>query len=214
MMTDPQVSAPASSLSSSLPSSLLPCTAFIGLDDLTELPEGDGHPVIIFPGAAGDERALLPVRNCCEALGYAVYDWEQGFSSSLQGATDEWLHNLAEHVGGVATLHGRRVSLLGWGVGGLHAREVAMKRAPLVRQVLTLGTAFVDDQLARRLRTTPPVPATSICRRTDGVVACQTCLLDGRCRSAYVEVDGSDNGLHAVLRLVAQQLSQPEETWR
>ncbi|HET7794980.1 MAG TPA: alpha/beta hydrolase [Rhizobacter sp.] len=186
----------------------------MGLDGLTELPEGDGHPVIIFPGPAGDERALLPVRNCCEALGYAVYDWEQGFNTGSQDDMDDWLDNLAEHVGGVAALHGRRVSLVGWGLGGLHAREVALRRAPLVRQVLTLGTPFVDDQLARRLRTTPPVPATSICRRTDGVVACQTCLLDGRCRSAYVEVDGSRNGLQAMLRLIAQQLSRPEEAWR
>jgi hypothetical protein len=207
--------------------------------DADDLPEGDGHPVIIFPGLASDKRALLPLRNCCESLGYAVYDWEQGFNTGPHGDIDEWLRNLAEHVHGVATLNGRRVSLVGWSLGGIYAREIAKMRAPLVRQVVTLGTPFagtgddtnagwlykllngsaplVDDRLAERLRTTPPVPTTSIYSRTDGVVAWQTCLLDGTCKAENVEVDGSHIGLPwnpQVLRVVADRLCQPEGAWR
>lgn len=215
--------------------------------DREALPEGDGHPVIIFPGLASDKRALEPLRACCEALGYAVYDWEQGFNTGPHGDIDEWLHNLAEHVRGVATLHNRRVSLIGWSLGGIYAREIAKLRAPLVRQVLTLGTPFlargsetnvawlyrlvngsapfVDDQLAARLRETPPVRTTSIYSRTDGVVAWETCVLDvdgdGDCEEGgeaeNVEVDGSHIGLPwnpQVLRIVADRLAQPEGAWR
>ncbi|HEX3138597.1 MAG TPA: alpha/beta hydrolase [Rhizobacter sp.] len=208
--------------------------------DRGDLPEGDGHPVIIFPGLASDQRSLLPLRTCCEALGYAVYDWEQGFNTGPQGDIDEWLHNLAEHVRGVASLHGRRVSLVGWSLGGIYAREIAKMRPPLVRQVVTLGTPFsstgretnvgwlyrlvngsvpfVDDQLAQRLRTTPPVPTTSIYSRSDGVVAWQTCLVDGSTsESENVEVDGSHIGLPwnpQVLRIVADRLSQAEGAWQ
>ena len=208
------------------------------LMDQAALPEGDGHPVIIFPGLASDKRSLVPLRNCCEALGYAVYDWEQGFNTGPQGDIDEWLGNLAEHVQGVASLHARRVSLVGWSLGGIYAREIAKMRSPLVRQVVTLGTPFggtggetnagwlyrmvngsepvIDDPLAARLRTTPPVPTTSIYSRTDGVVAWQTCLLDGSLQSENVEVDGSHIGLPwnpQVLRIVADRLSQPEGRW-
>jgi len=207
--------------------------------DRQVLPEGDGHPVIIFPGLAADKRSLVPMRNCFEDLGYAVYDWEQGFNTGPQGDVDAWLENLAEHVRGVATLHGRRVSLIGWSLGGIYAREIAKIRAPLVRQVVTLGTPFpgngrdnnaawlyrllngslpiVDDKLAVRLRTTPPVPTTSIYSRSDGIVAWQTCLLDGSVEAENVEVDGSHMGMAwntHVLRIVADRLSQPEGAWQ
>jgi pimeloyl-ACP methyl ester carboxylesterase len=199
------------------------------------LPEGDGHPVILIPGLASDERALLPLRNCCEALGYAVYDWQQGFNLGPHGDTDEWLHNLAEHVRGVATLHSRRVSLVGWSLGGFYAREIAKLRPPLVRQVLTLGTPFaregqetqvawlyrlvngraslVDEQFSTRLCTTPPVPTTSIYNRADGVVAWQTCLLDGSFEAEDVQANSSHAALPwspQVLRIVADRLGQPE----
>ncbi len=207
--------------------------------DQADLPEGDGHPVIIFPGLASDKRALVPLRNCCEALGYAVYDWEQGFNTGPHGNIDDWLENLAEHVRGVSTLHARRVSLVGWSLGGIYAREIAKMRSPLVRQVVTLGTPFggtgnetnvawlyrlvngseplIDDQLADRLRTTPPVPTTSIYSRTDGVVAWQTCQLDGSTEAENVEVDSSHIGLPwnpQVLRIVANRLCQPEGAWQ
>jgi len=207
--------------------------------DRQALPEGDGHPVIIFPGLAADKHSLLPLRNCCEDLGYAVYDWEQGFNIGPQGDVDAWLENLACHVQSVATLHGRRVSLIGWSLGGIYAREIAKIRAPLVRQVVTLGTPFagngrdnnvawlyrlvngsppiIDDKLATRLRTTPPVPTTSIYSRSDGVVAWQTCLLDGSVQAENVEVDGSHMGMPwngNVLSIVADRLSQPEGAWK
>lgn len=210
------------------------------LMDREALPEGDGHPVIIFPGLAADKRALVPLRNCCEALGYAVYDWEQGFNTGPQGDIDEWLENLALHVRGVATLHNRRVSLIGWSLGGIYAREIAKLRPPLVRQVITLGTPFlsrghetnvgwlyrlvngaqpfVDDKLAARLRETPPVPTTSIYSRTDGVVAWETCRIDGSCDAGEnVEVEGSHLGLPwnpEVLQVVAERLSRRESAWR
>jgi len=210
------------------------------LMDRETLPEGDGHPVIIFPGLASDQRALEPLRNCCEALGYAVYDWEQGFNVGPRGDVDAWLHNLAEHVGGVAALHNRRVSLIGWSLGGIYAREIAKLRPALVRQVITLGAPFaargddtnaawlyrllngaapfVDDRLSERLRDTPPVPTTAIYSRSDGVVAWQTCVLDGEDDEAEnIEVEGSHIGLPwnpQVLRVVADRLAQSEGAWR
>jgi pimeloyl-ACP methyl ester carboxylesterase len=221
------------------------------LMDREALPEGDGHPVIIFPGLGADKRSLEPLRNCCEALGYAVYDWEQGFNTGPHGDIDAWLHNLAQHVRGVTTLHNRRATLIGWSLGGIYAREIAKLHPKLVRQVITLGTPFgsrgegtnvawlyrllngeapfIDEQLAERLRSTPPVPTTSIYSRTDGVVAWQICRITGDregeaegdseldCEAENVEVDGSHMGLPwnpQVLRIVADRLAQPEGAWQ
>lgn len=207
--------------------------------DRDALPQGDGHPVVIFPGLASDPHALRPLRLCCEQLGYAVYDWEQGFNTGPSGELDAWLDGLAQHVHGVARLHHRRVSLIGWSLGGIYAREIAKLLPSQTRRVVTLGTPFagrggethvgwlyrllsgqpslIDDPLAQRLRTPPPVPTTAIYSRSDGIVAWQVCRHDdadteGGLRD-NVEVDGSHIGLGwnpEVLRVVANRLARPD----
>ena len=42
----------------------------------------------------------------------------------------------------------RRVSLVGWSLGGLYAREVAKRVPDLVRSVTTLGTPFTGHPRA------------------------------------------------------------------
>jgi hypothetical protein len=109
-----------------------------------------------------------------------------------------------------------------------------------VRGVVTLGTPFagdgdatnvgwlyrllsgqparLDPALAARLRSTPPVPTTSVFSRSDGVVAWQAC--QERCehpRAENVEVEASHIGLvwhPKVWRVLADRLNQPEGDWR
>ncbi|NRF70229.1 alpha/beta fold hydrolase [Aquincola sp. S2] len=210
------------------------------LMDQDKMPPGDGHPVVMFPGLASDRHALMPLRKCCESLGYTVYDWEQGFNTGPPAAIEPWLGALADHVRSIARRHGgRRASLLGWSLGGVYAREVAKLAPRCTRHVITLGTPFagtgrennvawiyrllngerpmIDEALAARLRTNPPVPTTSIYSRTDGIVAWQACLLEEADQAENVEVDGSHVGLGwnaAVLRIVADRLAQREGAWQ
>lgn len=213
--------------------------AGMNLMDRTRLPAGDGHPVVFFPGLATDRRALAPLRNCCEKLGYDVHDWELGFNTGPSGGLDEWMQGLAHHVAGLSASSGRRVSLVGWSLGGIYAREIAKLRPESVRQVVTLGTPFagsgadtnvgwicgqlpggapqVDPALSARLKITPGVPTSSIYSRSDGVVAWQACLLQAGRRAENIEVDGSHLGLPwnpKVIAVVADRLSQPEGAWR
>ena len=209
------------------------------LMDRSHLPVGDGHPVVLFPGLATDQRAVAPLRTCCEQLGYRVHDWEQGFNTGPQGGIDDWLGGLAQHVAAVSAEHGRRVSLVGWSLGGIYAREIAKLVPQSVRHVVTLGTPFagsghetnvgwlfqalngqapaVDDDLSARLRITPVVPTTSVYSRSDGVVSWQACVLPKGRQAENIEVDGSHMGLPwnpKVLSVVADRLSQPEGGWR
>ena len=52
--------------------------------------------------------------------------------------------------------HGRKVSLVGWSLGGLYARQLAKMMPERVRSVITLGSPFADwpeiDQRLARLR--------------------------------------------------------------
>jgi hypothetical protein len=133
------------------------------------------------------------------------------------------------------------MSLVGWSLGGIYAREIAKKLPDGVRQVITIGTPFagtggdethvgwlyrlvsghnptLDAQTMHRLRTTPPVPTTSIYSRSDGIVAWQACLERSDCKHAEnIEVDGSHFGLGwnpRVLAVIADRLRQPEGAWQ
>src|SRR5207253_11019469 len=90
---------------------------------------------------------------------------------------------------------GRKVSLIGWSLGGVYARELAKVMPESVRGVITLGTPFAagpkstnawriyeltSGRSAQReheenadLHIAPPVPTTSLYSRSDGIVAWQ-----------------------------------------
>jgi pimeloyl-ACP methyl ester carboxylesterase len=210
------------------------------LMDRDALPAGDGHPVVIFPGLAANEVSIGPLKAMCEALGYAVYDWGRGFNLGPKGDVDDWLRELATHVQGIERVHERRVSLIGWSLGGIYAREIAKIAPAAVRSVITLGTPFggtpeqthvgwlyrlvsghdaaLDRALLARLRKAPPVPSTAIFSRTDGIVAWTACRNASRspcCENIEVEASHVGLGWHpTVLAIVADRLRQPEGAWR
>lgn len=202
--------------------------------------EGDGHPVLIFPGLAADGSSVAPLREHCRSLGYTAFDWGRGYNTGPQGDLDAWLGELAVHVEELLAGHTQPATLIGWSLGGLYAREVAKLLAPRLRQVITIGTPFnaqadhsnvgwlfralggsapaFDAALTKRLRTPPPLPTTSIYSRTDGVVAWQTCRHHQRSRFAEdIEVVGSHIGLgwnRAVLGIVEDRLRPQPGAWR
>jgi pimeloyl-ACP methyl ester carboxylesterase len=207
--------------------------------DRRSLPAGDGHPVVLFPGLAADKTCMAPLRELCEDLGYDACDWGRGFNTGPGGDVDEWIAELACEVAELADRKARAVSLIGWSLGGLYAREIARLRPDVVRQVITLGSPFAGDgdatnvgwlyrvlsgqsariapELAQRLPRTPPVPTTSVFSCSDGVVAWQACVDPCDHASAQnIEVEASHIGLvwhPKVWSVVADRLAQPEEAW-
>jgi hypothetical protein len=214
--------------------------AHMRLMDKSDLPAGDGHPVVIFPGLATDKTCVAPLKGFLSRLGYAACDWGRGFNTGPRGDIDSWLEALADDVVELAGDDDRRISLVGWSLGGIYAREVAKLRPGRVRQVVTIGTPFagtteqthaswvyrlvngqapaLDEVLLARLRTPPPVPTTSIYSRSDGIVAWQACVQTGSAPHVEnLEVEGSHCGLGwnpAVLGILADRLRQPEGGWR
>jgi pimeloyl-ACP methyl ester carboxylesterase len=132
---------------------------------------------------------------------------------------------------------GRKVSLIGWSLGGVYAREMAKEVPEDIRCVITLGTPFrgspratnawrvyewasgetVDTVNREEIERSPPVPTTSIFSRTDGVVAWQ-CSVEREARQVEnIEVEASHIGLGvhpAVLYAIADRLAQPEGAWQ
>jgi len=203
------------------------------------LPRGEDHPVVIFPGLATDSRFTAPLARHCADLGYTTHDWGRGYNCGPDGDVDTWLDRLANDVALMIQSHRCTATLIGWSLGGIYAREIAKRLAGRVRQVITIGTPFgggpehtnvawlyrllngetavIEAGLARRLRTPPPVPTTSIYSRTDGIVAWQACRERGGQATENIEVDSSHLGLtwHPdVFAIIADRLSVPEGAWR
>ena len=201
---------------------------------------GDGHPVIVYPGLGAGSMTTSQLRNFLRHAGFQANDWGGGVNIGHEGEFDAWLDGLAANVREVQGRNdGRKVSLVGWSLGGIFAREIAKRAPDAVRIVVTLATPFsaLGDashagalfrmfngeagQLApgieARLRLSPPVPTTSIFSKSDGIVCWRGCIERRSATTESVEVDTSHLGMvnHPdVLRIVANRLAQPEGGWK
>ena len=93
---------------------------------LKRLPHGDGHPVIVFPGLGAADMTTAPLRGLLESLGYSAYPWKQGFNfGPRQGVLDA----CRQLVRRTADRHGKKVSLIGWSLGGQHRQQQRPRQA-------------------------------------------------------------------------------------
>ena len=200
------------------------------------LPRGDGHPVLVLPGLFAGDGSTTALRGVLRALGYQVDGW--GLGRNI-GPTAPVVQGMDERLGALAERCGRRVSIVGWSLGGIYARALARRRPDLVRQVVTLGSPFrltsrhqsrayrafqrfshlhvQSLQLPLEREAAPlQVPATSIYSRWDGIVAWRACLDTPSERAENIEVVGSHLGLGhnpAVVWAVCDRLAQLEGAW-
>jgi hypothetical protein len=211
--------------------------AFLGALPLLNLaPRGDGHPVLVLPGLVASDVSTRPLRSFLGGRGYAVSGWKQGRNLGLRdGVQDSMVDLLTE----MNDTHGRKVSLDGWSLGGLYARQLAKMMPDRVRSVITLGSPFAgppkatnawqvyelasgkradeaDPDFGGSLADPPPVPTTAIFSRTDGICAWQGCMEKPSAQAESIEVESSHCGMGhhpAVVYAVAERLAQPEGAW-
>lgn len=208
-----------------------PCVGF--------LPRGDGHPVLVLPGFTGTDDSTEPLRWVLRTLGYEARGWDLGRNV---GPTDFVLDGMEARLEILHRQYGEPVSLVGWSLGGIYARELARDNPAAVRQVVTLGSPFRmrrDDRssiqhladlfeeswrpgalrraLAERDKPPLPVPSTAIYSRSDGVVSWELCVDDAVGQHENVEVYGSHTGLGFnpwAVYAVADRLALHADGWR
>jgi pimeloyl-ACP methyl ester carboxylesterase len=211
-----------------------------GLPLLRLAPRGEPHPVLVLPGLLASDVSTRALRAWLGRLGYPVVGWALGRN---RGPTQEVVDELPALVDRLAREHGTSVSIVGWSLGGIYARRLAL-RAPLqVRQVISLGSPF--GQANRRLDGSPgsrafqrysplhtadkihssrgslakplPVPSTAVYSRWDGVVDWRACRQKTGPTSENVAVRSSHLGMGhdpAVLWVAADRLAQPRDGWQ
>lgn len=193
------------------------------LPALMRAPRGDGHAVLVLPGMLASDGSTLVLRRYLQALGYQVHPWKLGTN---WGPSQEIRSGVRQRFRELADRYQRRVSIVGWSLGGIYAREIAREAPALVRQVITLASPFAagyrsdgstDAALAERLRHAPPVPCTAIYSKTDGIVPWAACLEEKGPQTENIEVQATHIGMGVnplVLWAIADRLAQPEGGWR
>ena len=211
--------------------------AFLGALPLLSLaPRGDGHPVLVLPGLVASDVSTRPLRAFLKSKGYAVSGWRQGRNLGLRDGVQQAMVDLVHEV---SDAHQSKISLVGWSLGGLYARQLAKMMPERVRSVITLGSPFAghpratnawrvyelasgrradeDHRFGGALSEPPPVPTTAIFSRTDGICAWQGCMEKSSPIAESIEVESSHCGMGhhpAVVYAVADRLAQAEGEWR
>ncbi len=202
------------------------------------LPRGDGHGVLVLPGFMATDGSTGPMRRLLGQLGYDVAGWKLGRNVRVDNArVEEMVRRVDEHYART----GGKITIVGWSLGGVLARELAKQMPEKVRQVITLGSPISDDRdhsnarrlfemlngrepepmrqgKFRKLAEAPPVPTTSILTKADGVVHWRGSVQhpDGNPRTENIEVFASHIGLGvnpAVMLAIADRLAQAEGEW-
>jgi pimeloyl-ACP methyl ester carboxylesterase len=197
---------------------------------------GDGHAIMVFPGLSASDATTFPLRGYLGRLGYLTEGWSQGFNFGPRAGV---LETARRRLATAYERSGRKVSLIGWSLGGVYARELAKEMPEAVRCVITLGTPFAGPPKSTNawrvyqltsgrnidreheqynLPAAPPVPTTSIYSRSDGIVAWQGSVQDpDHAQTENIEVVGSHIGLGvnpSAWWAAADRLAQPEGAWR
>lgn len=201
-------------------------------------PKRHGRHVLVLPGFLTGDATTAPLRHLLSRLGYETHGWDLGLNrgptQELQAKLQVLLHSLYEKHG--------KISIVGWSLGGLYARELARRYPHMVRQVITLGTpachADPDElppllvQAAEYLtaqefeelhagffkhgKSNPPVPTTAVYSKTDGVVNMNSSLIEESRIHQNVAVHATHIGMGvnpAVLWVVADRLAKPVSRW-
>lgn len=206
---------------------------------LSRAQKGDGHHVLVLPGLMAGDYSTVILRNYLASLGYHPHGWGVGRNI---GPTREIVDSMRNQIESLTSENGP-ISLIGWSLGGLYARQFGRMYSDSVRQVITLASPFRlmhrEDTLAsviferykhlhvtaeemdvpeqEHLRDPIPIPTTAIYSQTDGIVPWQACLNELYGCAENIEVKASHIGMghqHAALWAIADRLAQPVDDWQ
>jgi pimeloyl-ACP methyl ester carboxylesterase len=199
---------------------------------------GNGHPVLVLPGFVGSDRSTLPLRRLLRLRGHDAHGWLLGHN---YGAHQQVMRGMYRRLEQLHERTGQTVSLVGWSLGGIFARELARDRPSMVRQVITLCAPFrfrdddrghastLYDAIGPRVdpfagrirpeneRPEMPVPVTAIYTRTDGIVPWHACIETASHRRENIAVRATHTGIGVNMLAaiaVADRLAQAEGRWR
>jgi len=182
---------------------------------LAQQMRGDGRHLLLIPGLLASEQRMEPLRKILSHAGYDAHGWGMGRNF---GPKPDSLEQIDRRVDEIRRETGGLVTLIGWSLGGLYAREYAKFASAKVSGVVTMGTPFSGDPRANhawriyqlvsgfpvdrppftcRREEKPPVPTVALWSRRDGVILPECAHGRAGERDRAIEVDCSHMGFAA-----------------
>lgn len=146
----------------------------------------DGRPALVIPGFIANDRTTMELRRALAADGWRVHPWDMGWNMGVQADT---VDRLKARIDAISP--DQPMLVVGWSLGGVFARALALAHPERVSAVVTLGSPFsgdprannvwklyewvaghpVDNPPIERRSDKPDVPTLAIWSRADGIVA-------------------------------------------
>ena len=205
---------------------------------LTKHKRGDGHPVLVLPGFMTSDYSTGVLRRFLNEIGYQSFGWDLGRNTGDQMFNEK----VSELVLDVYARTGQKMSIIGWSLGGVYARQMAKQHPDLIRQVITLGSPFagitqpnnvswiyqlltngrkveeLDKELLDDISKPSSVPTTAIYTKEDGIVSWKVCYekeLNEYRQNIQVRSSHFGMGVNPmVLRILANRLQYRKENWQ
>lgn len=157
-------------------------------DRLARRFHGDGRPIMVIPGLFTSDLRTAGLRRVLRKAGYRAHGWGLGRNMPIRA---DLLDRLDGRVAELASRYDAQVTLIGWSLGGLVAREYAKHAPDRIGAVITLGSPFSGDPRDNRAwrayelvadhrvdevpiggdrRAKPPVHTTAIWSSRDGII--------------------------------------------
>ena len=149
--------------------------------------QGDGRAVMVLPGFLASDITTSRLRKTLIGAGFRAHGWGLGRNAGIKADLFDRLDRRLDML-----KLDQPLTLVGWSLGGLVAREYAKYAPDRVRKVITLGTPFSGDMRANNAwrlyewvagykvdtppiaaipNEKPPVETIAFWSRRDGVVA-------------------------------------------
>ncbi|WP_232468458.1 esterase/lipase family protein [Croceicoccus marinus] len=144
--------------------------------------------VMLLPGFGSHPWRMAPMHKALAEAGHSVTDWGLGWNL---GASEDRFERLLSRIRRVSRAEGRKITLVGWSLGGVFAREAAKRLPDHVEMVITMGSPFSGDMhgnngwriyhaiaghpvdeppVSGEFAAKPPVPTVAMWSAQDGVV--------------------------------------------
>lgn len=154
---------------------------------------GNQTPIVVIPGLTASDFYTKLLCRFIRKHGFVnVYPWGLGRNLGKM----ESVGLLLDKMETLFERHQQQITLIGWSMGGVYAREVAKTKPDLIEQVITLGSPFadmdapnharwvyellndvsaLDSSLLAQIPEPAPVRTTAIFSKQDGILPWEIC---------------------------------------
>ena len=190
-------------------------------------------PCVVIPGLGSTDVSTLALRRFLGSAGLRVYS--SGFKRN-DGDVGKLVSAVEQQVERVFDENAQPITLIGWSLGGIIARQVARQCPAKIAAVCTMGSPIVgggkysayapiyrrmgmdlewmESRCNEREQVPLPVPALSIYSKRDGIVFWNACIDVFNDHTTNVEVDCRHFAMGfspQIFSLIVQWLSELED---